>query len=146
MQPEVVKAPISEENTIKEPMPTTPAIPRPTTPSAVLAAAPATVTTTAPTTTIELTYFPEFNVHSLYLANPQPVVISYFESVSNFSTQLHSSFLEFDVMFSVFQKCCTNAWDKKLTLKSEHVSVPNLALAARFYDDKMWYRAKIGKH
>lgn len=135
MQPEVVKTAVTEDKSNES-------TPRPTTPSVV--APPATVSPAAPPT-IELTHFPEFNVHSLYLASPQPVVISYFESVNNFSAQLHNAFCEFDLLFSMFQQSCTTACDKKLTLKSEHVSVPNLALAARFNDDKLWYRAKIGK-
>lgn len=95
---------------------------------------------------IELAYYREFNVQSLYQMSPQPVTVTYYESVTNFSMQLCNSFNELDSLFAIFQEYCTTTMDgKQHTLKSEHVSVPNLAVAARFYDDQTWYRAKISK-
>lgn len=91
---------------------------------------------------IELAFFPEIDDISLHLARTQPVTISCFESVTNFYAQFCNLINGFDCIFNDFQQYCSSALEKKLTLKSEHVNMPNLALAARFFDNT-WYRARI---
>lgn len=92
----------------------------------------------------ELTYFNQIDIAALYSANPQPVVINYFASPNNFYAQLVNTFNEFDLFFAQFQEYCLSLLESKITLCKDDIAKPDLALAAKFYEDDIWYRAKIG--
>ena len=73
------------------------------------------------------------------------MTISQFETVKNFYTQIVEWFLPFDEFYDKFQADCDSS---KLHLKDKTClksvkDLDRLALAAKFYEDNVWYRARV---
>lgn len=77
------------------------------------------------------------------------ITISHFDNSSNFFVQFVDLFEKFDLSFDSFQQLCHNKLHLQDHLtKNDLKQVPNqklysLAVAAKFYEDNIWYRARI---
>jgi len=72
------------------------------------------------------------------------VSVSNFESAQNFSVQFTDLFVEFDEHFEEFQQSCADSPSIKIeSLHSFTKNLNKLAIAAKFYEDTLWYRARI---
>ncbi len=71
------------------------------------------------------------------------VSVSIFENPNSFYVQLMEDFTYFDTHYEAFQSACLQMKRVNLNEIKDLKSVENLAIAARFYDDSMWYRAKL---
>ena len=77
------------------------------------------------------------------LNKPYSINISHFDDSTNFFAQVNEYFYDFDTIYDEFQGYCDTA--KRVDyeqLKSEK-NLEKLAIAAKFDDDNVWYRAKV---
>ncbi len=99
------------------------------------------IETTRPDQPSHYYYPPE----SIDTTRPYSMTVSQFESVQKFYTQIVEWFLPFDELYDKFQADCEGS---KLRLKDrkflESVSdLDRLAIAAKFDEDGVWYRARV---
>ena len=95
----------------------------------------------------------ETSIKSYFYSNTQDGIIptksysvslSHFKSVQNFSVQFTDLFIEFDENFEEFQQSCADSPFIKIeSLNFFKKNLSNLAIAAKFYEDTLWYRARI---
>ena len=69
--------------------------------------------------------------------------ISNFDSKDNFHAQLNSAFGQFDQYFDEFQHACENGVRVSVQAIESIGDVSRLAVAAKFDEDNLWYRARI---
>ena len=81
---------------------------------------------------------------SVYTTRPYSINISHYVNSNLLYAQLNDEFAEFDSHFDEFQASCESSSDK-LTLAGIKAveKLETLAIAARFYDDSNWYRARL---
>ncbi|CAF0937993.1 unnamed protein product, partial [Brachionus calyciflorus] len=88
----------------------------------------------------EYYYYESLKIHSelKYTIN-----ISNYESKNKFYAQINSEFEIFDAKFDEFQQSCELASKIDLNDLTSLSDLSKLAVGARFYEDNLWYRAKI---
>lgn len=90
-----------------------------------------------------LFYYPATDLPALFKSRPQPITIFHFESLTNFCAQLIDEYAFLEERLNDFESDCDSILAKNFVLRLEDVATTNLALAAKFLDDNMWYRARI---
>lgn len=83
---------------------------------------------------------------NLDLTKPYNIQISHYESATNFFCQLNDQFMEFDASYEQFQQSCSQSAQIKLQDLIQIKNLDKLAIAAKFYEDGIWYRARICNH
>lgn len=72
-----------------------------------------------------------------------PITVTNYENALNFSAQITDWFVEFDEHYEEFQESCNHARALSKELLKQIAHLETCAIAARFYDDSLWYRARI---
>lgn len=90
-----------------------------------------------------LFYYPATDLPALFKSRPQPITIFHFESLTNFCAQLIDEYAFLEERLNDFESDCDSILANNSVLRLEDVATTNLALAAKFLDDNMWYRARI---
>jgi len=74
---------------------------------------------------------------------PHSINISHFENSSNFCVQINEYFYEFDSVYEELQSFCDKAEHVRCEQLELEKNLDKLAIAAKFEEDQVWYRARI---
>ena len=77
------------------------------------------------------------------MTTPYSINITHYDNSTCFFAQINERFYDFDVVYDEFQRYCDSAPRIQHAQLKTDANLSSLAIAARFDDDNVWYRARI---
>lgn len=87
-----------------------------------------------------ISYYDTIEIDPLQLYN---IIISNYEKSTSFNVQFIDLFLDFDQNFDEFQLSCSQSKQIDCETFKTVKNFDTVSIAAKFYDDSLWYRARL---